>query len=193
MTKFTPFFLMFLAAGILFSACNSVKVVSDKDPSADFSQYKTFEYYGWQKDSDKLLNDLDKRRIEEAFAREFKARGMELVKSGGDAVVALFIVVDTETSTTAYTNHYGMGGYNYGPYGWGGGWGMGMGTSTTTYSENQYNVGTLVCDVFDAERKELVWESVGSGTINENPKNREDRINKAVAKIMAEYPVNPMN
>jgi len=170
-----------------------MKVVSDRDPSVDFSQYKTYQYYGWQENSDQILNDLDKRRIESAFAEEFKKRGIEYVESGGDMVVALFIVVNTETTTTAYTNHYGMGGYNLGGYRWGGGWGMGYGNSTTTYSENQYNVGTLVVDVFDAEKKELVWESVGSGTINESRKGREDRIRKGVAKIMKEYPVDPMD
>jgi hypothetical protein len=182
---------MFAITGFLLSSCNSVKVVSDRDPSVDFSQYKTYSYYGWQENSDQIMNDLDKRRIESAFAEEFRKRGIQYTEEGGDIVVALFVVVNTETTTTAYTNHYGMGGYSYGGYGWGGGWGMGMGNSTTTYSESQYDVGTLVVDVFDAEKKELVWESVGSGTVSENRKGREERIQKAVAKIMAEYPIDP--
>ncbi len=183
--------LSLVALTLVLWNCSSIKVQSDKDPSVDFSAYKTYQYYGWAEESDKILNDLDKRRIETAFAEEFQKRGMRLVEEGGDAVVALFIVVNTETSTTAYTNHYGMGGYGYGGYRWGGGWGMGMGQSTTTYSENQYDVGTLVCDVFDAERKELIWQSVGSGTVSDNREKRASNIPKAVGKIMAEYPISP--
>ncbi len=190
--KYIPAVLALCLTGFLLSSCSSVKVVSDRDPSVDFSQYNTYSFYGWQENSDQIMNDLDKRRIESAFAEEFRKRGIQYTEEGGDIVVALFVVVNTETTTTAYTNHYGMGGYNWGGYGWGGGWGMGFGNSTTTYSENQYNVGTLVVDVFDAEKKELVWESVGSGTVSEDRKNRDERIQKAVAKIMKQYPIDPI-
>ncbi|RLD52089.1 MAG: DUF4136 domain-containing protein, partial [Bacteroidetes bacterium] len=64
--------LVILMAAFVLSGCSSIKVVSDFDPTVDFTQYKTFEYYGWLEDSDKLINDLDKRRIESAFGAEFK-------------------------------------------------------------------------------------------------------------------------
>jgi hypothetical protein len=67
--------------------------------------YKTFEYYDWADNSDKILNRFDKERIEEAFGDEFAKRGMKLVESNGDAVVSLFVVVDMKTSRTAYTTH----------------------------------------------------------------------------------------
>jgi hypothetical protein len=78
-------------------------------------------------------------------------------------------------------------GYGYGYPAWG--WGGGM--STTRYQEYDYLDGTLVVDVFDAESKKLVWQGVASGTINENTKNREDRINRVAAAIMDQYPVEP--
>ncbi len=54
---------LFLIAALALSACSGIKVVSDFDRSVDFTQYKTFEYFGWMEESDKLLNDLDKPRI----------------------------------------------------------------------------------------------------------------------------------
>ena len=78
---------------LILSSCSSLKVSSDYDRSIDFTQFKTFEYYGWAEESDKILNDLDKSRIEEAFGEEFKKRGLSPVKSGGDLIVSLFIVV----------------------------------------------------------------------------------------------------
>jgi hypothetical protein len=167
--------------------CSSTKFTADYDKSVDFNKYKTLSYYGWAKESDKVLNEFDKQRIEGAFATEFMNRGIELKQSGGDMVVSLFIVIDQKTGTTAYTTHMGMGGYGYGA-----GWGWGMGHSQTSYNEYDYYVGTLVCDVFDAETKKLVWQGVVSGEIDDNPNNRERNIPRVVREMMKRYPVKPI-
>jgi hypothetical protein len=171
---------------VIFS-CSSVKITSDYDKEVDFTKYKSLSYYGWAKESDKILNEFDKQRIEGAFATEFMNRGIELKQSGGDIVVSLFIVVDQKTGTTAYTTHLGTGGWGYGP-----GWGWGMGYSTTNYHQYDYLVGTLVCDVFDAKTKKLVWEGVVSGEVDENPNNRERNIPRVVRELMKRYPVQPI-
>lgn len=168
-------------------SCTSVKVHSDYDKTADFSKYKTFEYYGWTEESDKVLNQFDKERIEKAFAEEFAKRDLQLVKTDGDMVVSLFIVVDQKTSVTAYTDHYG-GGYGYGArWGWYGGYGQ----STTTYSEDDYLEGTLVVDVFDKGDKNLIWQGVGQKTIQENPEKRERMIPYVAESIMKSFPIKP--
>lgn len=187
---------IWLLSIIFLGACSSIKVTSDYDKEADFSKYKTFEYYGWTEESDKILNRFQKERIENAFGNEFEKRGLKYVKDGGDMVVSLYIVVDKKTSTTAYTNHYG-GGYGYGGMGWYGGYrmgygGMGMGTSTTTYSENDYLEGTLVVDVFDKAEKKMIWQSVGQKTIEENPKKAEKNTPKVAAAIMKPFPIKPI-
>lgn len=185
-----PVLLMLVAAAVF--GCSSLKVTSDYDKETDFSKYKTFEYYGWAKESDKILNRFDKERIEQAFAAEFARRGLKLVQDNGDMVVSLFIVVDQKTSTTAYTNHYGMGGYGYGPrWGWYGGYGMGMGQSATTYSEEDYLEGTLVVDVFDKAQKKLIWQSVGTKTVDDNPNTRDRNIPKVAAAMMKPFPIEP--
>lgn len=155
-----------------------------------FTKYKTFEFYGWAKESDKILNNLDKVRIEDAFANEFHKRGLSLVESDGDMVVTLFIVVEQKSETTANTTNMG-GGYYGRHYGYGPGWGWGPSYSTTTVSTYNYKVGTLVCDVFDKSEERLIWEGIGSKSIEENPQKREKTIPYAIAKIMAAYPVAP--
>jgi hypothetical protein len=184
---------LLLISGLLmlfFSSCSSLKVTADYDQSVDFTQYKTFEYYGWAKESDKLLNDLDKKRIEDAFANEFYKRGLTYVESGGDLVVTLFIVVEEKTQTTANTSHYG--GYYGGYYGYGPGYGWGPSYSSTTVSTYDYQVGTLVCDVFDKQKEQLIWEGIASKTIDDNPQKREKNIPYAVAALMKKYPVPPV-
>lgn len=167
--------------------CSSLKVTSDYDKTADFTKFETFSFYGWAEGSNEVLNQFDQERIEVATRNELESRGLRYVETGADAVVSLFIVIDKKTSTTAYTNHYNMGGYGYGY-----GWGMGMGSSTTTYQDYDYNVGTLVIDVFNAETKKLIWQGVGSGTVDENPKSREKNIDSSVKKIMSTYPLAPI-
>lgn len=181
---------------LLAGGCSGIQVTSDYDKTVDFSKYKTFMYYGWTDESDKVLNQFDKDRIETAFGDEFAKRGWVLQKEDGDAVVSLFIVVDQKTSYTAYTNHYGGGMYGgmYGPrYGYGGygGMGMGMGTSSTQVQQNDYLEGTLIVDVFDAKEKKHIWQGIGKKTLSENTSNREARIKQAVAAIMSQFPVKP--
>jgi hypothetical protein len=127
--------------------------------------------------------------VEEAFGFEFARRGLTYVESGGDLVVTLFFVVEDKTSTTMSTDHYG--GYYGGHYGYGPGWGWGPSYSTTTVHEYDYQVGTLVVDVFDKKTEQLIWESIGQGTIDDNPQSRDKSIPKAVAQIMEVYPVQP--
>jgi len=75
---------------------------------------------------DQQLNDFDKKRILESLRSEFEARGMTYVENGGDAHIALFLLLDDKKSTTSYTKNMG-----------------GMGSATTIYSENDYMEGTF--------------------------------------------------
>jgi len=190
---------LFGAVVILLSiaSCSSVKYHTDVDGSVDFTQYKSFEYYGWSDSSDRMLNDLDKRRIESAFADEFYKRGLGVVGKDGDLVIALYIVVEQKQQTTATTTGMGgYGGYGYGGYGgyygYGPGYGWGAGYSSTYVNTYEYAVGTLIVSVYDKAKEQLVWESTGSGEIKEDPKNRDKSIPLVVSKMMKEYPVAPI-
>ncbi|UXX78158.1 DUF4136 domain-containing protein [Reichenbachiella carrageenanivorans] len=176
----------FMLAMLLITNLSFAQVKSDYDKEADFTQYKSYTFAGWQDDSDKILNDFDKKRILDALKSEFSDRGMELVEADGDAVITLFVVVNQKTSTTAYTDFNGGMGYR-GRWGWG--MGAGMATATTTYSENDYNEGTLVIDMYDASGKQLIWQGVMTSTVQEKPKKREKTIPKKMAKLMKSYPV----
>lgn len=171
---------------------SQAQITSDYDKETDFSKYQTYAFAGWEKNSDQILNEFDKKRILDAMQNEFSERGLELVESDADANVTLYVVVDNKTSTTAYTTY--NGGLGYGP-GWG--WGMGMGglggTSTTNYSEDDYKEGTLVVDMYDQDSKKLVWQGVLQTVVKENPEKREKTIPKKISKLMKEFPVAPVN
>ena len=182
-----PLFAILLMSCCFFS-CDTLKVTSDMDPTTNFEDYKSLEYYGWAEDSDKLLNRFDKERIEKAFGEEFLKRGIDIVEKGqGDMIVTLYIVTQQKTQTTATTTGGGMGYGGY--YGYGPGWGWGGGMSTTTFNEYDYTVGTLLVSAYDAKKQKLIWQAAGSGTVEEDPRAREKSIPAAAAKMMAKYPV----
>lgn len=180
--------------GILLASCSGLKVVTNYDKSIDFDQYKTARFYGWKNNSDDILSDMDKKFIEEAFLNEFEKREVNFVKdTESDLIVSLFIVTEKKTNYSqsatyphAYRGYYryGYGGYyGYGPgYGWGGAY---------PYSDIQtveYTEGTLIVSVYDAEKKEIVWESVAKGTIEKKNKHQERAIQSTVGEIMYKFP-----
>lgn len=170
---------------IIAGSCSGIQVTSDYDKSVDFSKFNSFSFYGWHDDSDKLLTPFDKERIENTVSAEFNNRNIEFKPKGGDLVVSLFVVLEQKTSRTAYTNHYGVGG---GYWDYDVPWGWGTGYSTTTYQENDYIDGTLVIDVFDSKSKKLIWQGVGSGTVDENPERRGKKLPLEIAQIMSQFP-----
>ena len=174
--------LTLIAITFLFSGCSSIKVTAQYDGSIDFTQYKTYSYLGWNEKSTIMVSDFDKRRVEAAFAAEFNKRNMKFVQADGDIEVSLFLVTEQKTAATAYADYYRpYGGYYYGHA-----WGWGSGYATTTYHQYDYTDGSLVCDVFDAKEKKLIWQSVGSGTLNNKPSS--ESIIRAVQKNHVSIP-----
>lgn len=188
--------LFFIALCFIFSTNITAQITFDYDKDVDFSTYKTYSFGGWQNDSDKIINDIDKKRILSSFKSELLSRDLDYKLAEADLVITLFLVVDKKTSTTAYTDYMGAGmgygvGYRGGRYGgyYRPSWGWGAGYSTTNYSESDYKEGTFVVDIYDAKTKKLIWQGVSQKTINENATKRAKTIPKNVAKLMKKYPV----
>jgi hypothetical protein len=150
------------------------QVKTDYDRSTDFSHYKT---YSWQKvqTEDQLWVD----RIEQAVNAALAAKGWTLTPSGGD--VAIVAVEMTKTQQTLDTFYNGFGG------GWR--WGGGFGNATTTV--DNYKVGTLVVDLFDANTKKLVWRGSSSDTLSDKSEKNIKELDKGVQKMFAHFPPEP--
>jgi hypothetical protein len=58
---------------------------------------------------------------------------------------------------------------------------MGVNSSTTIE-------GTLFIDIIDANRKELVWQGLGTGALTQKMDKKEERIKEIVNEILAKYP-----
>jgi hypothetical protein len=78
------------------------------------------------------------------------------VASGGDVCVVAIKTSKTQRSLQTFYDGFG-GGWGWRRFG-----GGGFGTSTTT--EQDYKVGTLVIDLYDAKTKQLIWRGSAQDT-----------------------------
>jgi len=169
--KFLPVMLLFVAV----TSCVSVRVASDYDRNANFSDYKSFAFY--KPGIDKAeINDLDKRRILRAIETEMLAKGFTKSENP-DMLVSIF--TKSREKINVYNDGYGPYGYGWGWYPWY--WG-GYGTVSRTTE------GVLYIDLIDANKKELVWQGQGTGYLSHDMNKKEERIKEFVAKILEKYP-----
>jgi len=180
MKSLQRFALAVFAFGLL-ASCSSVRVISDYDQKADFNNYKSYAFYKTGIDKAQI-SDLDKKRILRAIEAEMGSRGF--VKS--DKPDVLISIFTKERERVDVYNNYGWGwGGFYSPWAWGPGWGWGYGNNVSTRTE-----GSLYIDVIDANKKELVWQGRGVGSLNntKNIEKKEQRIREFVSHILKEYP-----
>jgi hypothetical protein len=183
MLKLLKYFLFVFM--LVFVSCNTVKVVSDYDAKVDFSNYKTFAFY--KPGIDKAdISDLDKKRILRAIESELIAKGFtkatELVQIGfpkpEDRMLLVSIFTKSREKVNVNQNN------NLSPWGWGNG-------NMNNINVSQYTEGTLFVDFIDKDSKELIWQGIGTATIeNRSVEKREERINLVVKEILAAYPPN---
>ena len=168
---------------MLLAACApSLKVTSDFDKSVDFTKYKTFSMYQLH-DKSGAVSQLNQNRIIDAIKKQMVAKGFKEDDANPDVLVNVVTYLKEQQQVTANTNYYGYGGY-YRPYAWGGG----MASGTTTYSTYNYHDGTLMVDVVDAAKKQLIWQGVGNKEIDKPSKDPDKAINEAVTRIMESFP-----
>ena len=167
---FASFGIVLLAATASFAQ----QVKTDYDRSTDFSQYKT---YSWEKVQ--TQDQLWVGRIKEAVDTALGAKGWTQAPSGGNvSIVAIEMTRNQQTLDTFYN---GFGG------GWR--WGGGFGDATTTVQN--YKVGTLVVDLFDANTKKLIWRGSSSDTLSDKSDKNIKNLDKGVQKMFNHFPPEP--
>ena len=169
--KLTPLLLLF----VVFASCTSVRVATDYDRKANFSNYNSFAFYKPGID-EAQISDLDKKRILRAIEANLQAKGM--TKSQTPSLLVSIFTKERER-VDVYNNNFGWG-WGWNPW-WGGRWGNTVSRSTE---------GSLYIDLIDAKTNELVWQGIGSSQLytGSDIDKREAKIREIVAEILAEYP-----
>ena len=71
-----------------------------------------------------------------------------------------------------------------------GGWRWGGFGNMATTTVQDYKVGTLVVDMYDARNKHLIWRGSASDTLSKDPEHNEKNLGKAVDKMFKKFPPN---
>jgi hypothetical protein len=177
--------LALTAAAVTLVGCGSgIQVRTDFDPTAGFSGYQTYQ---WAErtpegtDDPRVYNDITARRIRLAVDEALQAKGFREASANADFLVAWHGAIDGKMSLTTVQSGYGYG------YGW---YGPGVGISSAQTYVNEWDEGTLLIDVIDAARRELVWRGTGTATLREerDPERIQANINEAAAKVLKDFP-----
>jgi hypothetical protein len=150
--------------------CVAQETHTDYDKKTEFSQYHS---YYWEKVQ--TSNPLWQQRIEDAVDKDLQAKGWNRVQSGGE--VALTAVGGTHNEQEYQTFYDGLGGWRWG----------GFGSEATTTVQN-YKVGSLLLDMYDAKDKHLIWRGSATDTLSDKPDKDEKKLDKAVDKLLKDFP-----
>ncbi len=178
-------FLLLIAAFVITagsSFAQDVRYNFDKD--TDFSKFKTYKWVEL-KDATNPGDLLDKQ-IKAAFDAELAAKGLTKVEDDtANLYIGYQVAIKQEKEFTSYNTDwgYGPGWYRAGWYGAPAG-GMTTGQTSTIY------VGQLVLDMYDSANHDLVWRGLASKTIDQKakPEKQQKNLNKAVTKMLKNYP-----
>lgn len=170
----------------MLGACASgPKIRSDYDPTADFSQYETYNFFADAGPDSTDYQSFFSSYVTDAISKEMEKRGYER-SNDPDLLINFNAILQDKTKVTTtpapmYGGYYGYRGGFYDPWM---GYGYGQETHVSQYTEGTFNI-----DIVDAEKKKLVWEAVGVGRVSESDlENLEERVNAAVPQYFAKFP-----
>ena len=162
-----PFVLSLVALAAATAMAQKVDI--EFDDSANFAGYKTFHIVEGQLNAKAaaLNSDLTRRKIENEIRKRLTEKGLMEVETKPDLNVRFTLGQARKSEVEAY------------PAGW-----RGLGTRRVRVA---YTQGTLVINLRDTSRKELVWCSVAEEEKND-PMQIAQHLDDMVRKSIEKYP-----
>lgn len=176
--------LLLLSVAVLAACASKPKIHADYDPSVDFSQYKTYNFFKPMGIESPNYSSILGQIFRDALSREMNSRGYTL-SDDPDLLLNVSARLQDKTKVTTYNDPAPYYGYRAGFYDpW---YGYGYGTRTHV---SQYTEGTVNIDMVDADQKRMVWEGVAIGRVSERSTNEELRqsVNAGVSEMFTSYP-----
>ena len=167
-------FLAFICIGLLAlgTSCSSISVTYDYDAQVDFDSLKTYDWLAVPV-SDQT-DTLVLKRAQRAVIEQLANKGLQKVSRNPDFVIAIRTVIRTRREAVL-----SYSGRTYGRY-----W------DEHRMDVYEYEEGTLILDFVNVLTRDLIWRGSATGIIDPEatPNQRTERINKAVLKILANFP-----
>jgi hypothetical protein len=150
----------------------------------DFGAVETFQWQEIDAAQMNTANPFMHSLIKNTLEQELATSGLIEVTESPDVYITYY--GSRETEIELRTDSYG---YSYGGYGMGGwghyGYGYGGPVSTTTRAVEIQN-GTLVVDIWDAARMELIWRGTVTDVMPSDQEKAEKLVVKAIGKLVDE-------
>jgi hypothetical protein len=157
----------------------AIKTSTDYDRSVRFTNYKSFFIMKGNSSGNALMDQRAQADVKSALM----AKGLMEVPEGLGQV-AVVVHAATNTKHTYETLYDGWGGW-----GWRRGFGGGFGGATTFV--NDYKVGTLVVDIFDAKTKQAIWHGSATDALSDNAASNAKATEQAIDKMFSNFPPPP--
>lgn len=140
-------------------------------PGTDFSGYHSYKWVAVDKASQ--VDQIVDQQIKSAVDKQLAAKGLSKKDADpADLYIGYQVAMDQEKELNAW----GAPGWRF----------NGMASVTTS----TVDVGSLVLDVYDPAKKELVWRGTASETVSKSssPEKRQEHLDKAMGKLLKKFP-----
>ncbi len=172
---------------LLVAITSHAQVNVDFDKNVDFGKFKTFRFepgimihqLGVKDNNTQSANQY----IKEAITKRLVAKGLTPSNHNPDLVVTFLAGARDKTQVENYVNSYSY--YPYTPfYGYGmNGW---WGPRWNNFWVRKYEEGTVIFDVYDAHKPELIWRAYAVSSINNY--NEKKFVNRQIEKSFKHFP-----
>ena len=179
----------FLLLALLTGACSSGLVVrSDEDPSADFSQYRTYDFFDPMGIEGGYNSPVYGEHFREAITREMGQRGYRKTADNPDLLINVTFRTDDKVRMRSYTSPYMSGAYYGRPGGaqYGSAVGVGVGVSSRATKTTEASV---FIDLVDNSKDRVSWQGVAVIDATDKVAQRlRDATYTAVNAVYKQYP-----
>ena len=167
-------------------ACSPIKIFTEAPGEQEVSHYKTFAFMPVDEKQMDQASLVLYDEIRKSITAQLREKAYQIDTENPELLIAFNILTDEQRKeVTKSADPYGAYGrmWPYNPYyrGW-------YPTNQYRYKEIQIEkTGTMIVDLFDNQKQELVWRGIGTGPVN-NPEERFETAYKMVDKIFKAFP-----
>jgi len=174
-----------IALGLtLFTGCATYSVRADYDTTANYSGYKTFNWYASSKyakgKSDGGGSAIMDRRVRHEVEKQLAAKGFSLEpKADPDFLITYYPVYRNRQVVT--TTSLG-GGLRWRPFHYG--------VNSAVSEVRDIKEGSIVLEIVDFKTNELIWQSVADGALTDlrTPEDADEVVADAVSRMLMKFP-----
>ncbi|OUR91370.1 hypothetical protein A9Q87_10435 [Flavobacteriales bacterium 34_180_T64] len=167
--------IIIFVLALFVTSCAPIYVNYDYEKTADFTQYKTYNYY---KDLETGLSELDTKRLLNSLDMSLQAKGFSKSETPD-----MFINITSSEYIESQRSTVGVG---VGGTGGNVGGGISVGIPLGQSNVNRQ----ITIDFIDENGIGLIWQAISETTYNPDasPEKRQEKFKAIVDKVLSQYP-----